>query len=504
MKLNRALEIGKCVSIVVALCLPLSSSASQDDFEAYKKQQMQGTQQVKTEFREYKEKQDREFAGFLKDQWSQVDTFKGKVRIKEPKPKLPPVAVIPAPLVPSEPGVTPPAPTPVFVAPILAPVTPSPPPPQPKPVTLAADEMELVFYGNEVKFVFDPLWKTYRLTGGAKPETISDFWTTMSGSKYEATIQAVNAARRDLKLDDWAYVMLWRDVVRALQPQRQTEQNLLLWYFLVKSGYDMRLGYYGEDVFLFAAIKQPVYATKYTKVNHQTYYAALSADHGSSIRAFYTYKADYPIKLNSLDIKTAYTGFDKAVSAQRMLAFEYKGETIKFSVPYDRRLVEYMDTFPQSDFELYFDTDGSSVLRRGLLPELKKYTASMDEKEAVNFLLSFVQKAFAYKTDDEQFGREKYFFVEESLYFPYNDCEDRSVLFAWLVHELVGIKVVGVLYPGHMTTAVALKQVNEGDYTVDFRGDRFVIADPTYIGASVGMPMPSYKKYKPTRVVEIQ
>lgn len=500
MKLNSMSEVGRFLSVAVVMCLPLSSIAAQSEFEAYKQQQMQGAQQDKTDFRVYKEKQDREFADFLKMQWGEFEAFQGKVRIKEPKPKQIPVV---APVAPAVSPKEAPAPA-VVVAPILAPVVPPPPPPQPKPISIAADELELVFYGNEVKFVFDPQWKKYRLTGGAKPETISDFWTTMSGTKYEPTIQAVNAARRDLKLDDWGYVMLWRDVVRALQPERKTEQNLLLWYFLVKSGYDVRLGYYDADVFLFVAIKQPVYATKYTKVNRQTYYAALAADHGNAIRAFYSYKSDYPIKLNALDIKSAFTGFTKMVSAQRALAFDYKGNTISFTVPYDRRLVEYMGTIPQSEFELYFDTDGSSLVRHGLLAELKKYTATMGEEEAVNFLLTFVQKAFAYKTDQDQFGYEKYFFVEESLHFPYNDCEDRAVLFAWLVHELVGIKVVGVLYPGHMTTAVELKHVSDTFSTVTYQGSRWVIADPTYIGASVGMAMPTYKKLQPTRLVEIQ
>jgi hypothetical protein len=72
-----------------------------------------------------------------------------------------------------------------------------------------------------------------------------------------------------------------------------------------------------------------------------------------------------------------------------------------------------------------------------------------------------------------------------------------------LVHELVGIRAVGLLYPGHMTTAVALKQVKTEFASVDYRSHRYVIADPTYIGASVGMAMPSYAKLKPSRVVEI-
>jgi hypothetical protein len=486
-----------------------ASCAATDDFKSFRDRQQQDVQQQRAEFQEYKEKQDSEFADYLKSQWREFETFQGKVRIKEPKPRQVPVV---APAAPARPiakppvSVTPPSVppiiSPVVVAPAVQPVLP-PPPPQPKPVPVAANTFELAFYGNPVSFVFDPQWKTYRMSGGAKPEAMSAFWTMMSGSKYEPAIQAINAARRELELDDWGHVTLWRSVAQALQPERRTEQNLLLWFFLIKSGYDVRLGYSGSEVHLFVAVKQQVYSTKFTAVGSQTYYAVLDADHGSSIRSFYTYAASYPNKLKPLDIHSAATGFTRTVSAQRALNFDYKGKSIRLNVPYDRRLVEYMSTFPQSEFELYFDTDGSALVRHSLLADLKKYTATMGEEEAVNFLLTFVQKAFAYKTDEEQFGYEKYFFVEESLYYPYNDCEDRAVLFAWLAHELLGIKAVGLLFPGHMTTAVELKQVRAEFSTVDFQDHRYVIADPTYIGATVGMAMPSYIKLKPSRVVEI-
>lgn len=511
------------ILLVAALFLPAFlpvHATTQSEFEAYRQQQQQASKDLKKEFQAYKEKQDGEFADFLKAQWREFETFQGKVRIKEPKPRQMPVV---APAAPVQPVVKPSAPVPVAPAPVpdvqvapapvpLPAVTPvvvappavmPPPPPQPKPVPVAANTLELAFYGNPVSFEFDPQWKTYRMPGAVKPEVMSEFWTMMSGSKYEPTIRAVNDARYKLQLDDWGYVTLWRDVVQALQPERKAEQNMLLWYFLIKSGYDVRLGYSGSDVYLFVAVKQQVYSTKFTAVGKQTYYAVLAADRGNSIRSFYTYDAAYPGKLNALDIHSASTGFTKPVTAQRALTFDYKGETIKLNVSYDRRLVEYMGTFPQSEFPLYFDTDGSSLVRHGLIVELRKHTATMSEEEAVNFLLTFVQKAFPYKTDEDQFGYEKYFFVEESLFYPYNDCEDRSVMFAWLVHELLGMKAVGLLYPGHMTTAVLLKQVRSDFSTVEYQGNRYVIADPTYIGASVGMAMPSYAKLKPGRVVEI-
>ncbi len=506
--------------VLVSISMPGKAASAQNDFEAYRQQQQQGAQKLNNEFQTYKVKQDSEFADFLKSQWREFETFQGKVRIKEPKPRQVPVVT---PVAPAQPIVKPSAPEPVTPAPIPdvevipAPVTPpsvpsevevpaiepTVPPPQPEQLPVAENTLELVFFGNTVNCVFDPQWKTYRLSGGVKPEAMSAFWTTMSGSKYEPTMQTINEARRTLKLDDWGYVTLWRDVVQALQPERKAEQNLLLWYFLIKSGYDVRLGYSGADVHLLVAVRQQVYSTKFTAVGNQTYYAVLDADHGNSIRSFYTYEASYPNKLKPLDIRSVSTGFTRTVAAQRTLSFDYKGETFRLNVSYDRRLVEYMGSFPQSEFPLYFDTDGSSLLRHSLLAELKKHTATMGEEEAVDFLLTFVQRAFPYKTDEEQFGYEKYFFVEESLYFPYNDCEDRAVLFAWLAHELLGIKAVGLLYPGHMTTAVTLKQVRADFSTVEYQGNRYVIADPTYIGASVGMAMPSYAKLKPNRVVEI-
>ena len=473
------------VTVGFALTISLVCAAATNDFEAYRLQQMQGAQEVKKEFQDYKEKQDREFASFLKGQWRDFATTPGPVRIKEPKPRILPALVPPSAL--PKPKVSPP----------------SPPPPSPKPQPVAANGLELTFYGNVVSFPLDPLWKSYRLPGGAKPEVMSAFWGLMSGSQYEATVAAINASKKALQLDDWGHVSLWREVVQALQPGRLAEQNLLLWYFLVKSGYDVRLGYAGADIHLFVAVRQQVFSTKFTSVGKENYYAVLSLDRGDSIGSFYTYEASYPIKLKPLDIGVAATGFTKTVEAKRDLSFEYHGKKVLFSVPYDRRLVQFMGTYPQSGFDLYFSTDGSSSVRRVLLSELKKYTEPMSEEEAVNFLLSFVQKAFAYKTDEEQFGYEKYFFVEESLHFPYNDCEDRSVLFSWLVRQLLGLKTIGLLYPGHMTTAVALKQSRPGFSTVEHQGTRFVIADPTYIGASVGMAMPSYAQLKPERVIDL-
>jgi hypothetical protein len=122
--------------------------------------------------------------------------------------------------------------------------------------------------------------------------------------------------------------------------------------------------------------------------------------------------------------------------------------------------------------------------------------------EQVATLLSFMHEGFPYMTDDNQFGREKFFFYEESFIYPYSDCEDNSVLFSYLVRKLTGLKVVGLLYHDHAATAVQLDREVEGAYVMH-KGEKYTICDPTYIGARIGQAMPQYMD-KSAQIIEIQ
>jgi len=104
--------------------------------------------------------------------------------------------------------------------------------------------------------------------------------------------------------------------------------------------------------------------------------------------------------------------------------------------------------------------------------------------------------SFPYKTDQDQFGREKYMFCDEAVYYPYTDCDDRSVLFARLVKHYIGLEVIGLDYPNHVSVGVRLTASIKGDYLL-YNNSRFFICDPTYIGAQAGMAMDEMKTIKP-------
>ncbi len=108
---------------------------------------------------------------------------------------------------------------------------------------------------------------------------------------------------------------------------------------------------------------------------------------------------------------------------------------------------------------------------------------------AASWLLYWIQTAFMYEYDDKVWGHDRAFFAEETLYYPYCDCEDRSILFSRIVRDLLGIDVILVFYPGHLATAVAFSENVKGDY-IEMNGKRYTICDPTYIGTPAGATMP--------------
>ena len=121
----------------------------------------------------------------------------------------------------------------------------------------------------------------------------------------------------------------------------------------------------------------------------------------------------------------------------------------------------------------------------------------MNELDAANLLLNYVQIAFEYKTDDEVWGRERAFFPEETLYYPYCDCEDRAILFSRLVSDLLGLEAILVHYPGHLATAVHFNTDVKGDY-FEVDGKRYIVCDPTFFNAPVGKTMTTMDNRKAT------
>lgn len=158
--------------------------------------------------------------------------------------------------------------------------------------------------------------------------------------------------------------------------------------------------------------------------------------------------------------------------------------------------MEFYNSYPKCQWTNYSWAGISEEVKTKLYPVLRAGIEGKNQIEAANRLINFVQTAFEYKTDGQQFGYERSLFADETFYYPFSDCEDRSILFSILVHDLLGLDVVLIQYPDHLATAVRYTESLNGSYVI-LDGQNYYISDPTYIGAEVGECMPRYAKTKP-------
>lgn len=509
------------LALAVALAIVPAMAADRSDFEKW-------MQQEASSFKEYRDKRDQEFTRFLQTQWKEMQTFQGMVRDEKPKPKVmpvapvapaptpaqPPVVTLPAPVSPDTaprlpvPSGTPDRPTAVqpvpATAPVAAPVVKVPPiaaipePVKVAPVAVPAlprgQKLETEFYGQRLTFSYDPAFKV-KLARRIDGKAISDHWSALSLADYEPLLRQIDAQRAPLQLNDWGYALLTHKVAQGIY-NTSNEQALFTWFVMTKAGYRARIAYDDTQVYLLMPSQQQIYATAYFTFDNQRYYAVGLDGSKHKLNRVFTYDGNYPGASKALDMR-----LDKSLNTGRQekfktVAFTYNGSKYQVKVDTDDQTIAYLKTYPQLDINLYFIADVNRATAHPLLQQLKPMVQGKSEQEAVNLLLRFVQTAFPYETDEQQFGTENYLFPEETLYYPYSDCEDRSVFFAWLVRNLLGLEVVGLDYPGHVATAVRFNENVAGDSIV-YNSKRYVISDPTYINANAGMTMPDFKKLQP-------
>jgi hypothetical protein len=54
-----------------------------------------------------------------------------------------------------------------------------------------------------------------------------------------------------------------------------------------------------------------------------------------------------------------------------------------------------------------------------------------------------------------------------------------------------------VRYPGHLSVAIPQRRVGLSGDSIRINGEPYLISDPTYIGADIGMAMPQFRNVYP-------
>ncbi len=508
----------------------------QQELQEMKQERQKALKALKQEYDDYIEKRDKEFAEYLDQEWKAFRLYKAERRLPEPKPKqvpsFDPDQIITTPSgddQPEErktdkpkdkkpeddkPDVTvkdkarpdkkvpdiplrniDPIETVVIDAPKTKPEDIKPVVQKSIPQDFRHDVVSFDFYGREVAFEVDPDMRTFRVSS-VNEGSLSNAWSKLSGMEVSAAIHQAHAYGEEMNLNDWAMLKLFEGLADDLTGS-ENEKTVLTWFLLNRYGYNVRIAYALNKVSLLVPATTQLYGIKYLLLDGKKYYITTEL----KSQQIYTYESPYPLAQRDVDLHIHRPMLLGNELNERKLTFEHLGQRYSIPVVYNRSHIDFFDEYPITEIEVYLNAPVSEALKSSLNAGLKSKVAEMTDPEAVNFLLSLAQKSFDYKTDPEQFGREKFFFPEEVFHYPYSDCEDRSAIFSYLVRELKGIDVVGLDYPGHLATAVRLP--GESGAYVSVGREKYIVADPTYVNAPFGLVMPQFAQSQ-VKVVRVK
>ena len=455
----------------------------EDDFKKFKQQQQQ-------DFQKYKDARDKEFASFLKQRWEEMHPQLAKKKTPaKPKPKKQPafdrdkVVGITAQKI----GIS--TPKPLTIKPHKINI------PKPKVVVEedkgSGKQLQFSFYNSKVDLNYDANFLIN--VSEINENAIATYWEKMSDTQYYAFLEETLDIKNSLLLNDWAYYLLLKKVASEIYPEnRMNEQHLFVWFVLSKAGYQSKVARIDNGIGLLLPFQNKIYGKPFVTINSTKYYIVSPVNKGARI---FTYAKNYPDTDLILDMNIYKPLQVGSEMKSKEFSFSYDGKKYSFDIVYSPSSIALYQDVLSSDFQVYFEGQINEETRQSLHAGLKPIIKGKSEKVALNILLRFVQTAFEYKTDGDQFGREKYFFAEELFHFDYSDCEDRSILFAYLTRDLLDLQVIGLDFPGHIATAVLLNEEVEGDY-ISYDNKKYLICDPTYINADIGMAMPKFKTAK--------
>ena len=416
-----------------------------------------------------------------------------KVGFEKPQPKpATPTAK------PASPTAKPTTPAAKPTTPAAKPATPTTPPavvpvPTAKPsapmsaLYKESSEKQMINYCGQRIYV-DKSLKGVCSIGNMREKTVADAYEAMCKADYKPLLANCRQLKKDLKLNDWGVFLFVRDVSNALCADANA--SVVMQQFLLNElGYKSKMARRADrdQMLLFVATDCKMYGRPYFTKDGLNYYN-LTSDETCQ---FYMCQEDSPKAKSSIDMQI--TNAPLLNSGMANSVHKNGAGTVAVSVDVPKSLMLFYKSMPQCDYSVYVNAKVNPAIADRLLSSLAPIVEGKSETEAANLLINFVQTGFKYATDQEQFGYEKPFFVEELFYYPYCDCEDRAVLYSYLLRNLLKLDVVLLDYPNHIATAVCFNENVSGDF-VTVEGKKYIVCDPTYIGASIGKAMPQFKR----------
>ena len=366
------------------------------------------------------------------------------------------------------------------------------------PLMQERDYVSVSLYGTLVSVAFPKEADLY--LNSVDEMGIADLWEqiadTVVPSRFDITLTSCLKHREDMNLCDWAYLQLVQSVAQRRYGDTN-EATIFASYIMAQSGYKIRLAYTEAYVYMLFASHHEIYRMSRYLLDGEYYYRVGGRGEHTCYISDVGYDKEQKLSL--------------CITKEQMIDYELSdtisitsSEGWTLNLQTNMNLIHFYEDYPTGNLfggEEYskwlvgVNTPLDAVTKSTLYPQLKDSIHNLTHWEAVSNILNWVQTGFTYASDNEEWGGDRIFFADETLYYPKSDCEDRAILFSILVRDILGLDVILIYYdnPAHLAVAVHFPEEEKEGVYFTYNDKRYILCDPTYQGAPIGKQMPYYK-----------
>lgn len=358
------------------------------------------------------------------------------------------------------------------------------------------NSIQFKFYSEVITFNYDQKFLDVTLANQPSVTSIDNFLVACNNVNYMPLIQQFLTYKKKLELNDWLYYKLIDETTQAIfATHSKNFQTAFCWFILIKSNYDAQLNFTDDKIVLSVFSYDEVFEIPrridksrpggyYVHINLYTKALQIKAVGNSNNSIAIT-----PI-LNARNTKSSLMpfsfsmaklpAFTKPVIVNETRDFIHNGKRYAINFKLNQSIVEAMHESPELSVYSYSKIPLSPEAYSSITEELQELIKDKSEYEAARILLSFTRQISEYAEDSiyENAPKNLTFSAEETLFYPYSDCEDRAVLFAYLVKQLLKTDVILMDYPKHVNTAVLFSKPY-GTTNITYKNKTYTVCDPT-------------------------
>ena len=286
---------------------------------------------------------------------------------------------------------------------------------------IASQNVTVNFYGKKLDFNVDD--KLRMKNKGVKETEVADYFKEISKMSKETSDlwKQIDAYVNTMGLNEWGYFCILRSLSESMFSD--IDNCVLFNFYMLRNegGFKVKIarGKDSNKLTLLAVIdnSKEVYSYSFfrfkeTENTSLKYYSIYGG--GGSKESIYTYNNDEQnagLKQIGLDFHNTLNMGQCDVKRELNIA----KINDKLELPYNSAHIAYLNDVPMTVFPIYFASPLSIEAQRAFNEKLDAIKQEYTSVQFIDIILNFVQTAFDYKTDDQQFGYEKYFYPEVFL-----------------------------------------------------------------------------------------